>query len=57
MFVLCIVMCMYVLLCKLVIVSFIFVYVAVAMYIALVRKNGVCRAPELKLLINQSINQ
>ena len=27
------------------------------MYIALVRKNGVYRAPELKLLINQSINQ
>ena len=27
------------------------------MYIALVRKNGICRAPELKLLINQSINQ
>ena len=26
------------------------------MYIALVRKNGICQAPELKLLINQSIN-
>ena len=25
------------------------------MYIALVRKNGICRASELKLLINQSI--
>ena len=27
------------------------------MYIALVWKNGICRAPKLKLLINQSINQ
>ena len=27
------------------------------MYIALVQKNGVCRAPELKLSINQPINQ
>ena len=32
-------------------------YVCGCMYIALVRKNGACRAPELKLLINQSINQ
>ena len=40
---------------SMVIVSFIFC-VCGRMYIALVRKNGVCRAPELKLLIN-SINQ
>ena len=55
-FVLCIVMlCMYVLLCKY---GYSQLYFCVCghMYIALVRKNGVCRAPELKLLINQSIN-